>query len=809
MESQAQCTGSDFITRERRDYLIRNRDVLECDHGWQNRRNLPPFSARPPCPDGDLCKDCEYAIHEMIWPLQEYEMEDGDDPDFKTRGCAGWVDRMMATEHCPFCAFLVKIFFDSCPGFPRSEVVCEKNRRRFCCWLNGPHLLNVTASQPRPDQMVWDCSVKYQEVIDFVPEPGTYSPYVEEVGPGFRLDISASDLAIQLYGKLGTEAAILSLSRVVSNLWNASLFREALQVCQRRHGAECDASRPVLSGQEAPPSPTLDPKGPEIRVIDVQNMCIVPLPPKGRYVALSYCWTKRTYTTLVRANAITLAKQAALRAHSLAPVVRDAITVVQELGETYLWVDSLCIVQDDTDDKSCQIARMDKTYRMALLTIVAAASSSAHIDVGLPGVGGLHQRQSLGTVNVRGLQLQQKPPNLREGLRRTTWDMRAWTLQEFLLSRRLLIFLPEQAYFFCEQAVFAEDFVDHVCLACKQIDVHSLTPCCNLTISETNGDGKCLDGPRNYHHTYESLVETYTRRQMTFSSDAINAARGLLNLLHHEHGVSFLCGLPVPHLLGHFATWCSTGTSQRRVSPKPECAIPSWSWAGWEGAALYPDSSDPETGIDRLFLVADCEDAFSRHGIEIELYSEVEEWVITLPSKHGQQHLYPEAMDASKLMSIDSCLLTFRTEVARFEIAKQTYGRAASSELVGFNGCMCYPVMFENTPAGAVIFDDARERVSMHGFLALSTAKHHWKMWYPIVPTDPNHWDNFLYYLDEEHTAQSRPPFDTSKFDVMGRIVNVLLFKYEETIAFRIGVGQIHLDAWNAAQPTIENITLG
>jgi len=54
------------------------------------------------------------------------------------------------------------------------------------------------------------------------------------------------------------------------------------------------------------------------------------------------------------------------------------------MGERYLWVDALCIIQDDSMDKEWQIARMGSIYSSAVFTIVAACGVDA--DAGLPGV---------------------------------------------------------------------------------------------------------------------------------------------------------------------------------------------------------------------------------------------------------------------------------------------------------------------------------------------------------------------------------------------------------------------------------------
>jgi hypothetical protein len=68
----------------------------------------------------------------------------------------------------------------------------------------------------------------------------------------------------------------------------------------------------------------------------------------------------------------------------LPETIRDAIDFVRQFGERYLWVDALCIVQDDTENIKDLMGKMDLIYRGAIFTIIAAAGAGA--ESGLPGV---------------------------------------------------------------------------------------------------------------------------------------------------------------------------------------------------------------------------------------------------------------------------------------------------------------------------------------------------------------------------------------------------------------------------------------
>jgi hypothetical protein len=107
----------------------------------------------------------------------------------------------------------------------------------------------------------------------------------------------------------------------------------------------------------------------DFRVIDVSKMSIVFAPIKCRYLALSYVWGTRKTGRLVLTshNEEALMKPAALTENraSIPNTIWDAITVVRKLGENYLWVDSLCLVQDDPIEIEQCVAIMDLFYEMA------------------------------------------------------------------------------------------------------------------------------------------------------------------------------------------------------------------------------------------------------------------------------------------------------------------------------------------------------------------------------------------------------------------------------------------------------------
>lgn len=125
-----------------------------------------------------------------------------------------------------------------------------------------------------------------------------------------------------------------------------------------------------------------------VRVVDVNNRRVIQLPQGAKYVALSYVWGSQgglDQFELTRSNAVELEMDCSLEKVTLPGTIKDAVEVCHMLGVEYLWVDRLCIIQDDTkEQKAPQLSQMGLIYGQASFTIVAAAGEDAHH--GLPGV---------------------------------------------------------------------------------------------------------------------------------------------------------------------------------------------------------------------------------------------------------------------------------------------------------------------------------------------------------------------------------------------------------------------------------------
>ena len=169
---------------------------------------------------------------------------------------------------------------------------------------------------------------------------------------------------------------------------NTRLFRKWRETCLTRHHAHCSTS---LAGAR----PTV------LRLVDVVDRCIVDAKLEDKYVALSYVWGGIEMPTLTRATKPLLYQPGSLDAALLPSTIEDAITTTAALNERYLWVDSLCILQDDDVDKLLFIPYMSSIYGAAEITIIAASGDNA--NAGLPGVRPSTRSRQQTVFNMKGV----------------------------------------------------------------------------------------------------------------------------------------------------------------------------------------------------------------------------------------------------------------------------------------------------------------------------------------------------------------------------------------------------------------------
>jgi hypothetical protein len=223
--------------------------------------------------------------------------------------------------------------------------------------------------------------------------------------------------------------------------------------------------------------PACHPTGPAFRptrLIDLREYPQVYLAEKLnpgindlRYTALSYTWGLFMLDSGKTTSANLEIHQRSIDINKLPRTVKDAIAFTHNLAIPFLWVDALCIIQDDKSDWEREAATMDSVYSKAYLTI--AAASSDHCDGGflqvsyykyeIPKAPEVHRR---GDISKEGAEQMNYAMNadLRAANHTRAWlgtftnnplFSRSWTLQERELSSRILHFTRTHVVWECRQ----------------------------------------------------------------------------------------------------------------------------------------------------------------------------------------------------------------------------------------------------------------------------------------------------------------------------------------------------------------------
>ena len=169
----------------------------------------------------------------------------------------------------------------------------------------------------------------------------------------------------------------------------------------------------------------------------------------GRYAALSHCWGAIQQYTTRTANL--QERKECIPFKQLTKTFKEAVQVTRALGIRYLWIDSLCIIQDDQDDWVREASRMSSVYQNAQITIAAAASDSG--DKGLFCRSPEYEVQDQSTEGESCSFIFRAPRSHMDGYSAQQTKLplaqRSWAFQERFLSPRVLHYTSVELCFEC------------------------------------------------------------------------------------------------------------------------------------------------------------------------------------------------------------------------------------------------------------------------------------------------------------------------------------------------------------------------
>lgn len=359
------------------------------------------------------------------------------------------------------------------------------------------------------------------------------------------------------------------IGRSVSQKVNIMLGLGWIQECLKTHPA---CMRP---GPSQLPS----------RVIDVgadgasKTLRLISRPGKlDQYVTLSHCWGGgKTLCTNSKNYGEHLRN---IPFESLPRTFQDAVTATRQLGFRYLWIDSLCIIQDSAADWEQECAKMLQIYQDSIVTIAGPAATNS--DTGFldrqPRVENptytfsyeLPNNQGIGQVIVSYGGHQKGQGSAPAPDPYSAISKRAWILQERLLSPQILYFGSRQIYWECSTNLRYES-------------VHFPL----VDDFQTRGEvvKASFDSRRDkswWLGYWYRILRTYFDTELTFPSDKLPAISGLAKKMQSLLGYHYLAGLWREDL-ARGLSWYRPSTVGNDIPHVLEYRAPSWSWASQDG----------------------------------------------------------------------------------------------------------------------------------------------------------------------------------------------------------------------------------
>ena len=321
------------------------------------------------------------------------------------------------------------------------------------------------------------------------------------------------------------------------------------------------------------------------------------LSPFTSYATLSHVWGSGSPMRLVNENVLQYQQDIPLA--SLPQTFADAIQLTNALGLSYLWIDSLCIIQDSTVDWEVESTTMCDIYRGS--TINVAASASVDCNGGLfrqrnpllvtPCIMDVSYKQEAGARKGGPYALSCEIACDRDPLVDEPLSRRAWPVQERILAPRTVYFTARKIYFAC----------------CKKM-TSDVDPCSLIGYNGFNEDLVNIwtrNRPALAPHSpkldfclkhWKRVVQQYTHGQLSFESDKLVAIAGLAKHMQRTcliPNITYLAGLWSFELID-WLMWRRSKTLRSLARPKAYRA-PSWSWASVEGEVEWkPDRSSYE-----------------------------------------------------------------------------------------------------------------------------------------------------------------------------------------------------------------------
>lgn len=501
------------------------------------------------------------------------------------------------------------------------------------------------------------------------------------------------------------------------------------------------------------------------------------------------------------------------RRSEIPQLIHDSMELVSSLHERYLWADAMCIEQNNEVQKLSQIRKMDIVYSQALLTIVALSAKDAAGC--LPGVRPGTRIPALSMEEIGSIKMTARPPqSLADHMSCSVWDTRTWTFQERMLSKRCLFFADHQVYSHChsEENIYGDlgypDLPE--VLEGQNATFNSLGYLFEEDTTVATRQTTFFRDSFRYKtwfetfDSYRRLVNQYTKRKLSHQGDALNAISGILTIFHLRFGRESLCGLP--EQVFDLALLCAHGNG---VEHEMNRDFPSRSWPGWTGESnyrngpLYPgNQNDSNTTI-----LTEISNFNYLHQTSIcSVKRNLKEW--------GQNEQPPDLPEST----------AYHATLAN-KVNKNTLSFWAwTVPCAAFPPSSFHEVTLESNDPDknhqddkemAKIYDSSGKRSGVHfgNLEGVAFNAHDSTECEYILLSKSDYPEDFLRGL-ADHCEVDTEQYCANLFDHADFspspwcLLNVMLIEWRGSYAKRVGLCQIHVEAWKKAVPQPKHILL-
>ncbi|KAH7386841.1 heterokaryon incompatibility protein-domain-containing protein, partial [Phaeosphaeria sp. MPI-PUGE-AT-0046c] len=291
------------------------------------------------------------------------------------------------------------------------------------------------------------------------------------------------------------------------------------------------------------------------------------------YACLSHCWGKTGAALQLRKTTFESLKHG-VAVEKLPKTFREAMKICKELGIRFIWIDALCIMQDDAEDWQEAATSMANIYQNSIITIAATWSSDSNggcftsikepLQARKLGNTGLYVRVSLPDFSNYDFGTEHESEN---------WPLlgRGWVLQERILSTRVVHYAKHQLFWECNTSFLSQDGLQDLEANDKYFySKVGKTPAIPLKMS--------LADPTL---SWRKIVCTYTGLQLTKTSDLLPALAGIVEQeMRRRKDDTYVAGMWKSTLLDDLAFYTEEG-------PRTGSTAPTWSWLSSKGRVYF------------------------------------------------------------------------------------------------------------------------------------------------------------------------------------------------------------------------------